>query len=109
MKAKGSNSLKSFTETREFLCLGAHGDHASMHVIVENQLAENDEPVVRALDRLIKEGLSRHDAVHAIGSLVAAQVYDLLKEHHPPETAHARYYAAIERLTAATWRAGGDN
>ncbi len=83
--------------------------HASMHVIVENQLAANDEPVVRALVRLMKEGLSRHDAVHAIGSLVAEEVYDLLKEHDPPETAHARYYAAIERLTAATWRASGDN
>ena len=83
--------------------------HACMHVIVENQLAAHDEPVVRALCRIMKEGLSRHDAVHAIGSLVAEEVYDLLKEHDPPETAHARYYAAIERLTAATWRAGGED
>jgi len=80
-----------------------------MHVIVENQLAANDEPVARALGRLIKEGLSRHDAVHAIGSLVTEQLYDLLKEHGPPETARARYYAAIERLTAATWHATDDN
>jgi hypothetical protein len=28
--------------------------HASMHVVVENQLASNDEPVVRALARLMK-------------------------------------------------------
>ena len=83
--------------------------HASMHVIVENQLAANDEPVVRALGRLMKEGLTRHDAVHAIGSLVAEEIYDLLKEHDPPDTARARYYAAIERLTAASWRASSDN
>ena len=45
--------------------------HATIHVVVENQLALNDEPVVRALGRLVKEGLSRHDAVHAIGSRAA--------------------------------------
>lgn len=83
--------------------------HASMHVVVENQLASNDEPVVRALARLMKEGLSRHDAVHAIGSLVAEEVYDLLKQEEPPDTVRARYYAAVERLTASTWRASGDD
>jgi len=83
--------------------------HASIHVVVENQLALNDEPVVRTLARLTKEGLSRHEAVHAIGSLVAEHIYDLLKLKDPPDTARARYYAAIERLTAATWREQGDD
>jgi hypothetical protein len=83
--------------------------HASMHVIVENQLALADEPVVRALDRVVREGLSRHDAVHAIGSVVAEGIYDLLKEQDIPDTARARYYAAIERLTAASWRANSDD
>jgi hypothetical protein len=78
--------------------------HATIHTIVENQLALNDEPVVRALARLMGEGLSRHDAVHAVGSLVAEQIYDLLKLKDAPETARTRYYAAIERLTAAEWR-----
>lgn len=82
--------------------------HATFHVIVENQLALNDEPVVRALGRLISEGLSRHDAVHAVGSLVAEQIYDLLKVKDAPEAARIRYYAAIERLTAAGWRKIGD-
>ena len=83
--------------------------HASMHVIVENQLALNDEPVVRALARLMKEGLSRHDAVHAIGSVVAEEIHDLLKQEDSPDTVRVRYYAAVERLTAATWRASGDD
>jgi len=83
--------------------------HASMHVVVENQLALNDEPVVRALARVMKEGLSRHDAVHAIGSVVAEEIYDVLKQKDPPDTVRARYYAAVERLTAATWRASGDD
>ena len=54
----------------------------------------------------MKEGLSRHDAVHAIGSLVAEQIYDLLKLKDSPEALRARYYAALERLNAAQWRDG---
>ena len=77
--------------------------HATIHTVVENQLALNDEPVVRALGRLMEEGLSRHDAIHAIGSLVAEHVNDLLKLKDAPETSRARYYAAIERLTVAEW------
>ena len=83
--------------------------HASIHTVVENQLALNDEPVVRAFARLRKEGLSRHEAVHAIGSVVAEWLYDLKKEQHTPDTARAHYYAAVERLTAATWRADNDD
>jgi hypothetical protein len=78
--------------------------HASIHVVVENQLAANDEPVVRALVRLMKEGLSRHDAVHAIGCAVSETIYDRLNLKEDPATANARYYAAVERLTAAVWR-----
>lgn len=83
--------------------------HASIHVVVENQLAENDEPVVRALARLMKEGLSRHDAVHAIGCVVSEEIFDALKLKDTPESLRARYYAAIERLTAATWREYSDD
>ena len=82
--------------------------HATIHVAVENQLAAGDEWAVRALARLMKEGLSRHDAVHAIGSLVAEQIYDLLKLKDSPEALLARYYAALQRLNAAQWRDGSD-
>ena len=83
--------------------------HASMHVVVENQLASNEEPIVRALARLMKEGLSRHEAVHAIGSVVAENIYDIVNQKDSAETARARYYAAVERLTAATWRDNSDD
>jgi hypothetical protein len=82
--------------------------HATIHVVVENQLASADEPVVRALRRLIGEGLSRHDSVHAIGSLVAEQIYDVAKFKDSSEVTRARYYAAVDRLTAAQWRESGD-
>lgn len=83
--------------------------HAALHAIVENQIALNLEPVVRAMDRLGKEGLTRHDAVHAIGSVVAEHLFDILKTDQNDDAAasQARYYAAVERLTAASWRKGG--
>jgi hypothetical protein len=40
------------------------------HVVVENQVALGEATSVpEALDRLINEGLDRHDAVHAVGSV----------------------------------------
>lgn len=80
--------------------------HATFHAIVENQIAEGLEPVVRAMAHLISEGLSRHDAVHAIGSVAAEQFYEAMntKDADFANTAEARYNAAVERLTAKEWR-----
>ena len=74
--------------------------HAVLHAIVENQIAEGLEPVVRAMRRLTREGLSRHDALHAIGSVVAEHFYEALstKDEDVAITAQARYNAAVERL-----------
>ena len=82
--------------------------HAALHVIVENQIALDLEPVVRAMDRLGKQGLTRHDAIHAIGSVVAENLFGILKADQNDDAAasQARYYAAVERLTAASWRRG---
>ena len=42
--------------------------HAAIHAIVETQIALGDEiPVARTVDRLMAEGLDRHDAIHAVG------------------------------------------
>ena len=82
--------------------------HALLHAIVENQIALNLDPVVRAMHRLGKEGLTRHDAVHAIGSVVAEHLFDSVKTNQNDDAAalQARYYAAVERLSAASWRRG---
>ncbi|MGB8416261.1 hypothetical protein [Paraburkholderia sp.] len=82
--------------------------HAALHAIVENQIALDLEPVVRAMDRLRKQGLTRHDAIHAIGSVVAENLFGILKADQNDDAAasQARYYAAVERLTAVSWRRG---
>jgi hypothetical protein len=84
--------------------------HAIFHVIVENQIAEDLECVIRAMPRLQKQGLSRHDALHAVGSVLAAHIYELLSS--PPGSlkqseVQARYNAEVERLSAKAWQAQG--
>lgn len=78
--------------------------HAVFHAIVENQIAERLEPVLRAMVRLANEGLSRHDAVHAIAFVVAEHVHDLFKSKDDAVTSQARYNAAVERISVKNWR-----
>lgn len=59
----------------------------------------------RAMSRLREEGLSRHDAFHAIGSLVADHGFESVHEmdEERASTAQGRYEAAVERLAAKEW------
>src|SRR6188472_553313 len=55
--------------------------HAISHVVVENQVALRDAtPVPETLGRLISEGLDRHDAVHAVGSIFMSVAFDTARE-----------------------------
>jgi len=78
--------------------------HALFHTIVENQLAENLESAVRAMARLTAGGLTRHESVHAIASVVAQHIYDLSNGKADASDSRAIYNAAVERLTARNWR-----
>lgn len=80
--------------------------HAVFHAIVENQIAENTESVVRAMARLTSEGLSRHEALHAIASILAEHIHDLFNAKADQTNSAAIYNAAVERLTAKGWRGG---
>jgi hypothetical protein len=76
--------------------------HAGMHTIVENQLAEGTPGVQEALSRLIAEGLDRHDAVHAIASLVAGQVWRAMRGE-AQDNMSERYQQDLHNLTAKKW------
>ena len=81
--------------------------HAVVHVVVENQIALGEETVVDTLARLRAEGLSRHDALHAIGSVLAGHLYELMQENQDAAAEpYRRYLAQLQRLTAENWRAG---
>jgi hypothetical protein len=79
--------------------------HAVIHVTVETQLAERHPAATDAMNRLIADGLRRHEAIHAIGSVVAAEMFDIVKSKrtHDPEA----YSHRLQHLTAAAWRTGG--
>jgi hypothetical protein len=80
--------------------------HAIIHTVVENQIALGEGAIVESLARLRAEGLSRHDAIHAIGSVLAEQIHHTLKGTSAPNLAEV-YYDRVRRLTAAEWLRSG--
>lgn len=51
---------------------------------VENQLRDNTPPEARqTFDRLRREGFSEEDAKLLLGSVIAAETYDMLKSGSP--------------------------
>ncbi len=80
--------------------------HAVFHAMVENQIAEDTESVVRAMARLTTEGLSRHEAIHAVASVLAEHIHDLFSAKADPGNSASAYHAAVECLTAKGWRDG---
>ncbi|MGH7089932.1 MAG: hypothetical protein ACREFQ_13635, partial [Stellaceae bacterium] len=81
--------------------------HATIHAIVENQIAAGDEtPVRETVARLMREGLGRHDAIHAVGHALIYHMHDLLQKRDAPADAareNAAYFAAVTALTAEAW------
>ena len=54
--------------------------HAIIHVVVENQLALGEPRETRAaMERLCAAGLSRHEALHAVGQVVAESLAQALR------------------------------
>ena len=79
--------------------------HAIAHVVVENQVALGDTtPVPATLNRLMNEGLDRHDAIHAIASILMNVVFDGLRQTNSSVDINARYSQELANLTATGWR-----
>lgn len=84
--------------------------HAAVHAMVENQLAQQYLPSVNALKRLQSQGLTRHDAIHAIGSVFMELYHAACQE---PGTAgefniQDRFEKTVNRLTARQWLESGE-
>src|SRR5437762_3456301 len=55
--------------------------HATIHTIAENQLAADDPAITRAtLARLVAGGMTRHDAIHAIGRVILFTMQAMLQQ-----------------------------
>jgi hypothetical protein len=79
--------------------------HATVHAMVENQLAAAVPAVVDTLSRLRGEGLDRHEAIHAIGLVLAEHLGALMRDAPREADPNAAYERALRELTAESWRA----
>jgi hypothetical protein len=77
--------------------------HTVFHTVVETQLAEKHAPVKAACLRLRKGGLNRHEAIHAIGSVLAEHVWGVVNEDKLEPDANEAYFAALDELTVESW------
>ena len=72
------------------------------HAIVENQIALGEEtPAKATAERLMSEGISRHEAIHAIGSVLSG----VMSEATKGQTLYSQesYFRELEELTVQKW------
>ena len=90
---------------RQLIRLPNETVHALMHVIVENQVALGDAfPVKSVLLRLMSEGLNRHEAIHAIGSVLSETFFIAMSEGKGDGDPNADYVEKLKVLSAESWR-----
>lgn len=70
---------------------------SAMLEVVQNQLDSNDPPETKqTLDRLIAEGFSKEEAKELIGTVVIAEVFEVMNAGKT--YAKKRYVAALNKL-----------
>jgi hypothetical protein len=80
--------------------------HALVHVVIENQIALGEQVVIATLGRLRGEGLDRHDALHAIGSVLINHLFELMQpDADATREPYRLYLAQLQTLTAKSWTA----
>jgi len=78
--------------------------HAVAHMVVENQLALGEKPTLDAYARLMRQGLNRHETIHAIGAVILEDLYDVIKAEGDIST--NAYKNRLRKLTAKKWLKG---
>lgn len=81
---------------------GALEVHAKVHATIETQLANQVPPVKAAFVRLRDNGLSRHEAIRAIGSVLAERIRRIEHPEDLTSEPNREYFSALEFLTADT-------
>jgi hypothetical protein len=74
--------------------------HVTIHATVENQIANGDPPqTAETLEAMIQAGYDRHEAIHAIGSLIAEQIFEIMAHDQPFDL--ESYVEALRELAQA--------
>ncbi len=79
--------------------------HSMIHVIVENQIAMGVELLPETIAKLTRQGLDRHEAIHAIGAIISEDIFNIVKgnvEAFSPK----KYRRKLEKITAKRWLKG---
>ena len=65
--------------------------HIAMHEIVANQLWADDPPEVWATaQRLLVDGYERHEVLHMLASVVAGEVFEIVRHEQPHDIEQVR-------------------
>ena len=84
--------------------------HATLHAIVESQLAEGHEVPVKTLERLLAEGLTRHEAIHGLVYAVANFIYEAgagKATSQPGEDPNTLIWDQMLKLNIDEWKSFG--
>jgi len=79
--------------------------HATIHVLVENQIALGVKPVPETIVKLLRQGLSRHEAIHAVGAVLSEDMFNILQKGDGAWN-QGHYRRRLEKLTAKRWKKG---
>lgn len=78
---------------------------ATMLATAESQVARGDEiPVAATLERLMGEGMSRREAIHAITTILAETTYDAFYGEISEADPNEAYFRELRQLTSESWR-----
>ena len=73
-------------------------------MIVENQVALGDAfPAKAVLIRLMNEGLDRHEAIRAIGSVLSEKLFAVMSGEDVKGDINADYVEELKFLSAESW------
>jgi hypothetical protein len=58
--------------------------HISIHSTIENQIADGNPKQVRQIvSALMRQGLTRHEAIHRVGKVLSDEIFSILQENRP--------------------------
>lgn len=79
--------------------------HSLLHIVVENQIAEGEVAVAETVNRLVRQGLSRHESIHAVAAIVCEDIYDIF-QNEDTYFDIKKYRRKLQKLTAKRWKKG---
>jgi len=96
--------IQSYHSAASVVLQDAHR-HAVSHAIVEGEIAKGPGSAAAALARLQHEGLSRHESVHAVASIVAEKTFRgrVFWPQSAVEEEQRQLNAELEALSAKSW------